>query len=124
MDQISEDYLTWIENMTSFITNNFDIDLWIKLAAEQPFKFEAQRRQWLEHTIIHAAPAQQPRLKGLNWEINMDLEIARNKYRSCNLISQRLVNHLTEIKEILNGVAPAFINHTPATILNFVQPRD
>lgn len=110
--------------MTTCITNNFDINLWIKLAAEQPFKFEQQRKQWLEHTIIHASPALQPRLKGLNWEINMDLEIARNKYKSCNLISERLVNHLTEIKEILAGNPPVFINHKPATILNFVQPRD
>lgn len=110
--------------MTILITNNFDIDLWIKLAAEQPFKFEQQRKQWLEHAIIHATPEQQPRLKGLNWEINMDLEIARNKYKSCNLISSRLVNHLTDIKEILAGNPPAYINHKSATILNFIQPRD
>jgi hypothetical protein len=111
--------------MTTWITNNFDIDLWIKLAGEQPFKFEQQRQQWLEHSIISASPDLQPRLKGLHWEINMDLEIARNKYKSCNLIADRLVEHLTTFKEILAGTASMYMNHNhqSATILNFVQPR-
>ncbi len=111
--------------MTTWITNNFDIDLWIKLAGEQPFKFEQQRQQWLEHSIIGASPELRPRLKGLHWEINMDLEIARNKYKSCNLIADRLVEHLIAFKETLAGNPSLHMNHNhqSATILNFVQPR-
>lgn len=107
--------------MATWITNNFDIDLWIKLAGEQPFKFEQQRQQWLEYSIMNANPELQPRLKGLHWEINMDLEIARNKYRSCNLISQRLVEHLTAFKEILTNNLPLHTSNSQqsATILNF-----
>lgn len=111
--------------MTSSITNNFDIDLWIKLAAEQPFKFSQQRQQWLEHTILHASEEQQPRLKGLHWEINMDLEIAKkNKDKNFSAIVSRLVEHLTTVKEILAGNPPNYMHYQSATILNFVQPRD
>src|SRR5579872_457916 len=89
--------------MTTWITNNFDIDWWIKLAGEHPFKFEQQREQWLENLIQTARPFQKPRLKGLIWEIKMDLEIARNKFRKCPLISDRLVGHLQAIKELVEG---------------------
>lgn len=109
--------------MSSWITNNFDIDLWIKLAADHPYKFEQQRHQWLEHSIQSASPECQPRLKGLQWEINMDLEIARNKYRSCRLIASRLVANLKLFKEILSGNF-AHINKDPAVILKFAPRRN
>mgnify|MGYP000066502417 FL=1 len=106
--------------MSTWITNNFDIDLWIKLAAEHPYKFEQQRHQWLEHSILNADPAVKQRLRGLQWEMNMDLEIARNKFRNCRNISGRLVNHLRAFKDILSGNS-AYINDEPAVILNFRQ---
>lgn len=105
--------------MSSWINKNFDIDLWIKLAADDPYKFEAQRRQWLEDAIEDSKVEQQPRLKGLLWEINMDLTIAKNKYTNCRLISLRLVNHLNSFKELLAGSMP-YINQYPATILAFI----
>ncbi len=101
--------------MSSWINRNFDIDLWIKLAADNPFKFEIQRQQWLEDTILSAKQEQIPRLRGLQWEISVDLEIAKNKYTKCRLIANRMVHHLTEFKEILEGNLP-FINPHPATI--------
>lgn len=110
--------------MTTLITNNFDIDWWIKLAGEHPFKFEQQREQWLENIIQSARPFQKPRLKGLIWEIKMDLEIARNKYRNCPSISERLVSHLLDIKEILEGTPTVYFNPKSADILDFVIPRD
>lgn len=110
--------------MPTWITNNFDIDLWIKLAAEHPFKFEQQRQQWLEHAIQHAKSDVKQRLKGKHWEINMDLELARNKFRKCNLISDRLVEHLQEVKDLLNGTQQIYFNPKSAQILEFVIPRD
>lgn len=106
--------------MTTWITNNFDIDWWIKLAAEHPFKFEQQRAQWLENTIQTARTFQKPRLQGLIWEIKMDLEIARNKYKKCPSVSERLVGHLQEIKEILEGSPTIYFNAKSADILQFV----
>lgn len=110
--------------MATWITNNFDIDLWIKLAADHPFKFEAQRQQWLENAIHKSRPEIKQRLKGLHWEINMDLEIARNKLRKCNLINDRLVEHLQEIKDLINGTQPLYFNPQSAQILEFIIPRD
>ncbi len=107
--------------MSTWITGNFDIDLWIKLASEHPFKFEQQRQQWLEVEIRNAEPWQKPRLEGLKWELTMDLEIARNKYRQCNNIAERVVEHLTNIKHILTGKAPIFLYKNPAVILSFVN---
>ncbi len=109
--------------MSSWITNNFDIDLWIKLAADHPFKFEQQRQQWLEHSIQSASEDLKPRLKGLQWEMNMDLELARNKFRQCRYLSERLVDNLRLFKEILAGKPQIFLFKTPATILEFA-PRD
>ncbi|HSX20179.1 MAG TPA: DUF3135 domain-containing protein [Gammaproteobacteria bacterium] len=110
--------------MPTWITNNFDIDWWIKLAAEHPFKFEQQRLQWLENAIQYAPAHQKPRLKGLVWEMNMDLEIARHKLRKCPSISERLVESLQAIKEILEGAAQVYFNPKSADILEFVIPRD
>ena len=108
--------------MINLINSNFDIDLWIKLAAEDPYKFELQRHQWLEDTIAEANNEQKPRLKGLLWEINMDLELAKNKYNNCNYISRRVVENLNLFKETMAGNLP-FINQRPATIIEFV-PRE
>ncbi len=110
--------------MSTWITNNFDIDLWIKLAAEHPFKFEQQRHQWLESSILNADPELKPRLRGIQWEIHMDLEIARNKFRECKHLAGRLVDHLLEFKELISGNHPVYLNRPAATILNFVQPTD
>jgi len=111
--------------MSSWITNNFDIDLWIKLAADHPYKFEQQRHQWLERSIQSADPESKPRLKGLQWEINMDLEIARNKYRNCRFIASRLVENLKLFKEILAGnTLPLPIAKDPAIILKFAPRRN
>lgn len=110
--------------MTTWITNNFDIDLWIKLAAQHPFKFDQQRQQWLEQSIKNAKPEDQPRLAGLRWEINMDLQLAKVKYRKCPLISDRLVKHLQTFKDILYGNLPIYFNPMSAKILNFIQERE
>lgn len=110
--------------MATWITNNFDIDWWIKLAAQHPFKFEQQREQWLENAIQTARPFQKPRLKGLIWEIKMDLELARNKLRKCPLLADRLVGHLEAIKEIMEGTPTVYFNPKSADILDFVIPRD
>lgn len=107
--------------MSTWITGKFDIDWWIELASEQPFKFTQQRNQWLETTIHEAAPWQKSRLEGIKWELNMDLEIARNKYRPCKYIAQRLVEHLTNIKEILSGKPPVLLYKKPADIVDFAS---
>jgi len=110
--------------MSNWITNNFDIDLWIKLAGDHPFKFEHQREQWLDHAISNATPEQQPRLQGLRWEITMDLQIARNKYNNCKLISNRLVDHLLAVKDILAGEHDPFLFERPADVLEFTARAD
>jgi hypothetical protein len=109
--------------MSSWINRNFDIDLWIKLAADNPYKFEIQRQQWLEETIAEAKAGLQPRLRGILWEINMDLEIAKHKFTKCRLISMRLVNHLNEFKDILRGHMP-YINQYPARIFDFTSREE
>jgi Protein of unknown function (DUF3135) len=109
--------------MSDWINRNFDIDLWIKLAADNPYKFESQRQQWLEDTISEANPELKPRLLGLQWEINMDMEIAKNKYTHCKFISHRVVEHLRAIKDLMSGNLP-IINKYPATIINFVAKND
>lgn len=109
--------------MSTWITNNFDIDLWIKLAGDHPFKFEQQRGLWIEHAIENATSTQQPRLQGLKWEIDMDIQIAKNKYTNCKNISHRLINHLQAIKDILAGETPFFFDR-PAKILDFAARTD
>lgn len=108
--------------MATWITNNFDIDWWIRLAAEHPFKFEQQRQQWLENTIRHARPDQKHRLQGQQWKMKMDLDIARNKLRNCKSISDRIVEHLETFKSILEGNPRIFFNPQSATILDFQPP--
>ncbi len=105
--------------MSNWITNNFDIDLWIKLAGDHPFKFEHQRDQWLDHAITEAKPEVRARLEGLRWEMTMDLEIAKNKLHPCQSISQRLIDHLQDVKDILAGDHQPFVYNRPAQVLEF-----
>lgn len=108
--------------MSSWINRNFDIDLWIKLASDDAYKFEIQRQQWLEDTIAAAKADMQPRLRGILWELNMDLEISKHKMRKCHLISRRVVAHLNDFKDVIAGTLP-YINELPAKIFEFA-PRD
>lgn len=109
--------------MSNWINRNFDIDLWIKLASDDPYKFEIQRHQWLEDTISEAKAGLQPRLRGILWEINMDLEIAKNKLHKCRLIAARLVNHLNDFKDLMDGNLP-FINRYPARVVEFSRREE
>jgi hypothetical protein len=108
--------------MSSWINRNFDIDLWIKLASDDAYKFEIQRHQWLEDSISDAKTDLQPRLRGILWELNMDLEISKHKMRKCHMISRRVVAHLNDFKDVLTGNLPC-TNQYPAKIFEFV-PRE
>lgn len=105
--------------MSTWITKNFDIDLWIKLAADHPYKFEQQRDQWLEHSIRDARPEWKARLEGIKWEIRMNLELAKNKFRKCKNLSGRLVQHLIDIRDILNDNFECHFQPRKATVLEF-----
>lgn len=109
--------------MTSWINQNFDIDLWIKLASDNPYKFEVQRHQWMETTIAATKSGLKQRLNGILWEMNMDLQIAKNKLTNCRSIASRITHHLIEFKDILEGNLP-FINKHPARVFHLIPKQD
>lgn len=62
---------------------SFDFDEWMKLAASDPEGFENRRRQVVEEAILSAPQAMQPRLRALQWRIDMERDRASNPLSAC-----------------------------------------
>ncbi|MEW5756719.1 MAG: DUF3135 domain-containing protein [Pseudomonadota bacterium] len=67
-----------------------DFDAWVELARNDPEAFEARRRNLLEEFISQAAPAQQRRLRCLQWRVDIERKRASNPMAACVRISQMM----------------------------------
>jgi len=71
-------------------TSEFPFDFWAKLAQEDPDAFEKARKLMLD-SLIEAAPARaQPRLKGLQWQIERIRSKAATPLSACLKISDMM----------------------------------
>lgn len=57
--------------MNASTIEKFDFDEWKDLAVSNPDAFEALRLAWLDLEINSASPDHQPRLRGLQWQIDL-----------------------------------------------------
>jgi hypothetical protein len=65
----------------------FDFDEWYRLSQQSPDKFELKRQQLCEQIINHASLNNQRRLRGLQFQINMNRRKSANAMDSCINIS-------------------------------------
>jgi len=75
--------------------DEFPFDDWMRLAAEDPDSFEKARRLMID-SLIEAAPLPaQPRLRGLQWQVDQARTLTRNPLGACvrisNLMWQKLL---------------------------------
>ncbi len=96
----------------------------MKLALQDPEKLETLRLSCVED-IISSAPNQfQRRLRGLQFQIDMEREKASNPVSSCIKISQMMHDSLANLRNAINenqetSDTQADINSTAAAIIPF-----
>ena len=73
------------------------------LAEKNPEQLEALRQQMIEETISSAPESYQRRLRGLQFQVDMERRRAKNPMDSCIRISKMMHDHLYQMRETING---------------------
>ena len=74
----------------------------MRLASQEPEKLEDLRKNWVDTTINSAPEPYQRRLRGLQFQIDMERERASNPVSSCIRISQMMHEGLANLREAIN----------------------
>ncbi|HMM76728.1 MAG TPA: DUF3135 domain-containing protein [Gammaproteobacteria bacterium] len=72
----------------------FPFDFWAKLAAEDPASFEEARQLMIDSLIESAPPERQPRLRGLQWQIDQVRARTPHPMGACVKISNMMWDKL------------------------------
>ena len=94
----------------------------MRLASLEPEKLESLRKNWVDNTITNAPEPFQRRLRGLQFQIDMERERASNPISSCIRISQMMHEGLANLREALNQPEDEHIaedNLASAEVLHF-----
>lgn len=83
-------------------SDEFDFDLWAKLAQDDPEAFEVKRREAIEAAIGQAPDSEQQRLRGLQFRIDMERQRASNPLSACIRINKMLMDQFTLLRGALN----------------------
>lgn len=73
----------------------------MRLASQEPEKLEDLRKAWVNSVITNAPENFQRRLRGLQFQIDMERERASNPISSCIRISQMMHEGLANLREVL-----------------------
>lgn len=100
-----------------------------RLAKDEPEQFEALREQLIESTITGASADHQRRLRGLQFQVDMERRRSRTPMAACVSISKMMHDSLYTLGQTLNAAAGAETDPvidlfaeeraTAATILSF-----
>jgi hypothetical protein len=111
-------------DMSAF--TRFDFSEWSSLAREDPARFEARREEEIER-LIAAAPAHiQPRLRRLQWRIDMERRRHSNPLGACLGIYGMMMDSvygeqglLPALKQLVHGRENGQVEVRSAAILPF-----
>lgn len=70
--------------------DDFDFDEWANLAQADPDAFERRRREAIDSLIVSAPEHLQPRLQGLQFQVEMERRRSRTPYASCVRVSRMM----------------------------------
>ncbi len=108
--------------------DEFVFDAWARLAQENPPAFEEARRLMLDSLIESAPLSVQPRLKGLQWQIETIRERATTPLGAClkisNLMWQNVVGEkglATRLQELGHGRREPLARPKSAEVVAFPQ---
>jgi Protein of unknown function (DUF3135) len=86
---------------------NFDFDAWAELARTDQPEFERRRRAAIEEVIARATPDNQPRLRALQWRIDVERQRAKTPLGACIKISSMMWDSFYKLYAVLNGLPSA-----------------
>ncbi|MGE3771611.1 MAG: DUF3135 domain-containing protein [Gammaproteobacteria bacterium] len=108
----------------------FPFDFWAKLAIDDPASFEEARQLMIDSLIESAPPERQPRLRGLQWQIDQLRARTPNPLGACVKISTMmwdkvlgpdgLVDHLEQLGR---GEPAARESRPPAAVISLRPPH-
>ncbi len=64
-------------------SNDFNFDQWMRLAREDPARFERQRRITIDAFLKTLPPSRQKVLRGLQWRVDMEIRRSRSPLGAC-----------------------------------------
>lgn len=90
------------------------------LAEKHPEKLEEYRQQWIEQTIDEASSSHQRRLRGLQFQIDMQRRKSKTPMASCIQISKMMHDSLANLYEVITqekaiSVAPVEVAQNYST---------
>lgn len=90
------------------MTVPLDFDKWMRMAEEEPKRFEVLRQQMIEQQISASSASNQSRLRGLQFQIDAKRRTSGSAMGACVEISSMMFDHLyndlvTAINALLNG---------------------
>ncbi len=96
----------------------------MELALHEPAKLEELRQSWVEETISRAPELFQRRLRGLQFQIDMERERASNPVSACVRISKMMHDGLSNLQDAIknshsNETQPQNSQKTIAAIIPF-----
>jgi len=106
---------------------NFDFDSWARLAKESPALFEVKRQATIEAFIASAPVNRQRRLRGLQFQIDMERQRAKTPLAACVRVYQMMLDSFHgQLMPALRNERPLIKKTQPrsATILNFRTQAD
>lgn len=103
----------------------FDFDTWAHLAEHDKDEFERRRQAAIEELIASAPASSQPRLRGLQFRIDMERRRAVTPLGACVRISEMMWDSVFKLHDTLNDLPkkPSMSDdRTSATILQLRRP--
>jgi hypothetical protein len=94
----------------------------MRLASQEPDKLEALRKNWVDQLITSAPELYQRRLRGLQFQIDMERERASNPVSSCVRISQMMHEGLANLRDVINQAEGETFDQkkpVPADVISF-----
>ena len=110
-----------------------DFDEWSSLAKTDPAAFEARRSDLIEDFIQNSPNHLRPRLRGLQFQIDMERRRSRSPMGACVRLSRMMWHALLGeggLRDALNGIAPGSGTHalspgsSSARVIPFKRPEN
>jgi hypothetical protein len=78
-----------------------DVDTLMEIAKNDPDALDRIKQQAVEDLITSAGPENQQRLRGLQWQVDMELKMAKNPMAGCIRISEMMHEKLWDLRAAL-----------------------
>lgn len=94
-----------------------DFDTLMELAEKDPAAFDQLKAEAVEETISSASESNQHRLRGLQWQVDVELQKAKTPMEGCVKVSEMMHDKLWELRVALE-------NHDAGLVDQFFHDSD